>query len=155
MKYNTFVWSCQRRMFFVCSKLVCHDQCIWAWERECFFEGFFVSALGRASGCWMHNTIEISTYKGCSLNLLNSIFIANNMFVNLFIKWAQLLSAAMVPQEDVSKWLIYNSFFISASEIQKIHQVQWNERSSELLIFQCKWRTLSKRRFVSFLNIPS
>lgn len=33
------------------------------------------------------------------------------MFVNLFIKGSQLLSAAMASQEDVSKWLIYNLLF--------------------------------------------
>ena len=38
------------------------------------------------------------------------------MFVNLFIKGAQLLSAAMVPQEDVSKWLICNLFFLYWSQ---------------------------------------
>jgi len=52
----------------------------------------------------MHKTIEMSTYKDDqhTVEVLNLYFIAK-MFVNLFIKGAQLLSAAMVPQEDVSK----------------------------------------------------
>lgn len=47
-------------------------------------------------------TIEISIYKGWLERPNETIYFITNMFVNLFIKWAQLLSKAMVPQEDVS-----------------------------------------------------
>jgi hypothetical protein len=77
------------------------------------------------------------------------------MFVNIFIKWAQLLSAAMVPQEDVSVWTIYKFFLIPVSEVQKVHQIQRDERRSELFIIQSQWRALSERRYVTFLNTPS
>jgi WD40 repeat protein len=46
-------------------------------------------------------------------------------------------------------------FLIPVSEVQKVHQVQWDERPSELSSFQSKWRAVSKRRYVTFLNIPS
>ena len=52
-------------------------------------------------------TIEISTYK--MIRVHKSTY-NNKMFVNLFIKGAQLLSAAMGPQEHVSVWTIYNLF---------------------------------------------
>jgi len=81
----------------------------------------------------------MSIYKGyCWVpNEPRTLQLIAKMFVNIFIQWAQLLSATMVNQEDVSVQTNFPSYFlIPVSEVQKIHQIQRNERRSELFIFQ-------------------
>ena len=70
------------------------------------------------------------------------------MFVNVLIKW---VSTTMVDEEDVSIQTNFPPYFlILVSEVQKIYQIQWNERHSELLIFQPWWGTPGKWRYVIF-----